>query len=68
MSHTARSQASAGSIKLNQGCLAPAGLLLLGMLPVIAGTFRLSLLSGISDAMPANPRFAPMPCPWCCTS
>jgi len=33
------------------------------MLPVIAGAFRLSQLSGISDAMPANPRFAPMPLP-----
>jgi hypothetical protein len=63
MSVAARSQATAGSVKLNQGWLAPAGLLLLGMLPVIAGAFRLEQLSGISDAMPANPRFAPMPLP-----
>jgi uncharacterized membrane protein YozB (DUF420 family) len=33
------------------------------MLPVIAGAFRLEQLSGISDAMPANPRFTPMPLP-----
>ena len=33
------------------------------MLPVIAGAFRLEQLSGISDAMPANARFAPMPLP-----
>jgi uncharacterized membrane protein YozB (DUF420 family) len=33
------------------------------MLPVIAGAFRLEQLSGMSDAMPANPRFAPMPLP-----
>src|SRR5438067_3384352 len=59
MSVTARSQTSAGSA----GWLAPAGLLLLGMLPVIAGAFRLEQLSGISDAMPANPRFTPMPLP-----
>jgi hypothetical protein len=61
MSVTTRSNASAGSIKT--GWRAPAGLLLLGMLPVIAGTFRLEQLSGISDAMPANARFAPMPVP-----
>jgi uncharacterized membrane protein YozB (DUF420 family) len=59
MSVTARSQTSAGSV----GWLAPAGLLLLGMLPVIAGAFRLEQLSGISDGMPANARFAPMPLP-----
>jgi Predicted membrane protein (DUF2306) len=59
MSQTARPQARAGSA----GWLAPAGLLLLGMLPIAAGAFRLSQLSGISDAMPANPRFAPMPLP-----
>src|SRR6266567_2987614 len=59
MSLTARSQTSAGSA----GWLAPAGLLLLGMLPVIAGAFRLEQLSGISDGMPANARFAPMPLP-----
>ena len=63
MSVTARSQARAGSIKLHQGWLAGLGLLLLGMLPVIAGAFRLEQLSGISDAMPANPRFSPMPLP-----
>ena len=45
------------------GWLAPAGLLLLGMLPIVAGAFRLSQLSGMSDAMPANPRFTPMPLP-----
>ena len=61
MSVTARPRANAGSIKA--GWLAPLGLLLLGMLPVIAGAFRLEQLSGISDAMPANPRFAPMPLP-----
>jgi MFS family permease len=33
------------------------------MLPVIAGAFRLEQLSGMSDAMPANPRFSPMPLP-----
>jgi uncharacterized membrane protein YozB (DUF420 family) len=47
----------------NAGWLAPAGLLLLGMLPVIAGAFRLEQLAGISDVMPANARFAPMPLP-----
>src|SRR5437588_5354935 len=57
MSQIPRSQTSAGSA----GWLAPAGLLLLRMLPVIAGAFRLEQLSGISDAMPANARFAPMP-------
>lgn len=61
MSMTARSQASAGSIEA--GWLAPLGLLLLGMLPVIAGAFRLEQLSGISDAMPPNARFSPMPLP-----
>jgi len=45
------------------GWLAPAGLLLLGMLPVVAGAFRLDQLSGMSDAMPANPRFAAVPVP-----
>ena len=59
MSQTARPRARAGSA----GWLAPAGLLLLGMLPVVAGAFRLSQLSGMSDVMPANPRFAPMPLP-----
>src|SRR3569833_1900170 len=61
MSLTARPQAGAGSI--TAGWLAPLGLLLLGMLPVIAGAFRLEQLAGISDAMPANPRFSPMPLP-----
>jgi len=61
MSATARSQARAGSG--SAGWLAPLGLLLLGMLPVIAGAFRLEQLAGISDAMPANARFAPMPLP-----
>src|SRR5581483_11399796 len=32
-------------------------------LPVIAGAFRLEQLAGISDAMPANAGFAPMPLP-----
>src|SRR5205085_9669440 len=59
MSVTARSHAHAGS----GGWLAPLGLLLLGMLPVIAGAFRLEQLAGISDAMPANARFSPMPLP-----
>jgi hypothetical protein len=59
MSHTARSQTGAGAA----GWLAPAGLLVLGMLPIIAGAFRLGQLSGISDAMPANPRFSPTPLP-----
>ena len=31
------------------GWLAPAGLLLLGMLPVVAGAFRLTQLSGSFD-------------------
>jgi uncharacterized membrane protein YozB (DUF420 family) len=63
MSQTPGSQASAGSINLGQGWLAPLGLLVLGMLPVIMGAFRLEQLSGVSDAMPANARFAPMPLP-----
>ncbi|HEY0581779.1 MAG TPA: DUF2306 domain-containing protein [Chloroflexota bacterium] len=33
------------------------------MLPIVAGAFRLGQLSGMSDAMPANPRFSPMPLP-----
>ena len=61
MSVTARPHTSAGSI--TAGWRAPLGLLLLGMLPVIAGAFRLEQLSGISDAMPVNPRFTPMPLP-----
>jgi len=57
MSQTARPRTGSA------GWLAPLGLLLLGMLPVLAGAFRLSQLSGMSDVMPANPRFAPMPLP-----
>jgi uncharacterized membrane protein YozB (DUF420 family) len=53
----------AGSVKLHQGWLAPLGLFLLGMLPVMAGAFRLQQLAGVSDAMPVNPRFTPMPLP-----
>ena len=63
MSATARSHARAGSSNVFQGWLAPLGLLLLGLLPVIAGAFRLEQLSGMSDAMPVNPRFMPMPLP-----
>ena len=59
MSHTARGHARAGS----GGWLPPAGLLLLGMLPVIAGALRLDQLSGMSDVMPANPRYAAVPLP-----
>src|SRR5919204_5785829 len=59
MSQTARPRARAGS----GGWLAPAGLLLLGMLPVAAGALRLDQLSGMSDVMPANPRFSPVPLP-----
>src|SRR4029450_6860036 len=40
-----------------------AGLLVLGALPVVAGAFRLTQLSGASDLMPANPRFAAIPLP-----
>ena len=61
MSHTARPRARAGLIK--PGWLPPAGLLLLGMLPVIAGALRLDQLSGMSDVMPANPRYAAVPLP-----
>jgi len=59
MSLTARPQATAGSA----GWLAPAGLLVLGMLPVAAGALRLDQLSGMSAVMPANPRFASVPLP-----
>jgi hypothetical protein len=59
MPHVRTATKKAGS----PGWLAPAGLLLLGMLPIIAGAFRLSQLSGMSDAMPVNPRFTPMPLP-----
>src|SRR3954454_3072251 len=63
MSVPARSQASARGSSITAGWLPSLGLLLLGMLPVIAGAFRLEQLSGISDGMPANARFAPMPLP-----
>jgi uncharacterized membrane protein len=63
MSVTARPQATVGSAKTTAGWLAPLGLFLLGMLPVIAGAFRLEQLSGLSDALPVNPPFAPMPLP-----
>jgi hypothetical protein len=59
MSQTAKAPASAGSA----GWLVPAGLLLLGALPIVAGAFRLTQITGVSDAMPANPRFAPVPLP-----
>src|SRR5438270_12594973 len=59
MSHVHTAPKSAGSA----GWLAPAGLLLLGMLPVALGALRLDQLSGMSDVMPANPRFAAMPLP-----
>ena len=52
-----------GAVLIKAGWLAPGGLLLLGMLPIVAGAFRLSQLSGMSDAMPVNPRFTPMPLP-----
>lgn len=58
-----RSQASARGGSITSGWLPSLGLLLLGMLPVIAGAFRLEQLAGISDAMPANARFSPMPLP-----
>src|SRR5437879_874083 len=61
MSHLRTAPKSAGLIKA--GWLAPAGLLLLGMLPIVAGAFRLSQFSGMSDAMPVNPRFTPTPLP-----
>jgi hypothetical protein len=38
-------------------------MLLLGMLPIVAGAFRLGQLSGMSDAMPANPRYADVALP-----
>jgi hypothetical protein len=47
MSHVRTAPRSAGLIKAVW--LAPAGLLLLGMLPIVAGAFRLSQLSGMSD-------------------
>jgi hypothetical protein len=58
MSATARTHTTADP---KAGWLAPLGLFLLGMLPVVAGAFRLEQLSGLSDAMPVNPRFTPMP-------
>jgi uncharacterized membrane protein YozB (DUF420 family) len=59
MSQTAKAPARAGSA----GWLAPAGLLLLGALPIVAGAFRLTQLAGVSDVMPASPRFSPMSLP-----
>src|SRR5438067_7674834 len=59
MSQTARTPARAGSA----GWLAPIGLLVLGALPIVAGAFRLTQLSGASDIMPANPRFSALPLP-----
>lgn len=59
MAHTTTAHARAGSA----GWLAPAGLLLLGALPIVAGAFRLTQLAGVSEIMPANPRFSPMPLP-----
>jgi uncharacterized membrane protein YozB (DUF420 family) len=59
MSHVRTAPKTAGSA----GWLAPAGLLLLGMLPVAAGALRLDQLSGMSDVMPANPRFSAVPLP-----
>jgi hypothetical protein len=59
MSVTDTRHAQAGSASW----LASVGLLLLGMLPVIAGALRLEQLAGLSDAMPVNPRFTPMPLP-----
>jgi hypothetical protein len=38
-------------------------LLVLSAPPLIAGAFRLAQLAGVSDAMPANPRFLPSPSP-----
>ena len=61
MSHVRTAPKGAGLIKA--GWLAPGGLLLLGLLPIVAGAFRLSQLSGVSDAMPVNSRFTPMPLP-----
>lgn len=43
--------------------LVPAGLLLLGLIPVIAGVLRVSELAGVSDAIPADPRFTASPVP-----
>ncbi len=59
MSRTAKAPATAGSV----GWLVPAGLLLLGALPVAAGALRLTQLSGAADIMPANPRFSALPLP-----
>ena len=62
MSHVQySSQARAGS---QAGWLAPARPAPAGHAArSIAGAFRLSQLSGMSDAMPVNPRFTPMPLP-----
>ena len=59
MSQTAKAPARAGSA----GWLAPAGLLVLGTLPVAAGALRLTQLAGVADIMPANPRFSALPLP-----
>jgi hypothetical protein len=59
MSQTVKARAGAGSA----GRLAPAGLFLLGMLPIAAGALRLTQLSGAADIMPANPRFSALPLP-----
>jgi uncharacterized membrane protein YozB (DUF420 family) len=59
MSQTAKAPVRAGSA----GWLAPAGLLLLGALPIVAGAFRLTQLAGVSDIMPANTRFSALPLP-----
>jgi len=59
MSETTNPRAGTGSA----GWLVPAGLLLLGALPIAAGALRLSQLSGGADIMPANPRFAALPLP-----
>ena len=59
MSQTAKARAGAGSA----GWLAPAGLLVLGTLPVAAGALRLTQLAGAADIMPANPRFSAVPLP-----
>jgi hypothetical protein len=59
MSQTSSARARAGSA----GWLVPAGLLLLGSLPIVAGAFRLGQLTGTADIMPANPRFSAVPLP-----
>ena len=59
MSHSARSYPRARSA----GWLVPAGLLVLGALPILAGAARLTQLSGTAAIMPAETRFAAMPLP-----